>query len=53
MPILFLYYQKTSLKQVSVDPGFASLKRISAASLPIVRIGTVCNFGVTTCYVTK
>ena len=31
----------------------ASPKRISAASLPKVRIGTVCNFDVTTCNVTK
>ena len=30
-----------------------SPERISAASLPIVRIGTVCNFGVTTCNVNK
>ena len=37
---------KTSLRQVSADPGGASPKRISAASLPIDRIGTVCNFGV-------
>ena len=28
-------------------------KRISAASLPIVRIGTVCNFAVASCNVTK
>ena len=43
-----------SLRQLSADPGGgneASPKRISAASLPIVRIGTVCNFGVTTCNV--
>ena len=30
----------------------ASLKRISAASLPIVRTGTVYNFGVASCNVT-
>ena len=34
---------KTSLRQVSADLGIASPKRISAISLPIVRIGTVCN----------
>ena len=33
--------------------GGASPKSISAASLPIGCIGTVCNFGVTTCNVTK
>ena len=43
----------TFIRQESADPEVASPKRISVASLPIVRIGTVCNFGVTTCNLTK
>ena len=41
------------IKTVRADPGGASPKRIFAASLPIVRIGAVCNFGVRACNVTK
>ena len=44
---------KTSLRQVSADPRVASPKRISAVSLPIVGVGTVYNFGVTTCNIIK